>query len=60
MLSAQASEDSFWSETASQEQAQQLRDLQQLRTLQQLQLQQQSAGYDALQPANQQQQQQQG
>ena len=62
MLSAQASEDSFWSESASQEQAQQLRDLQQLRTLQQLQLQQQGAGYDAQQPANQMilQQQQQG
>jgi len=51
-LSVQASEDSFWSESASQEQAQQLRELQQLRNLQQLQLLQQNAYY-AQQPANQ-------
>ena len=62
-LQAQASEDSFWSETASEEQAQQLRQLQQL---QQLQLLQQSGVCDAQQPTydqlmlQQQQQQQQG
>jgi len=49
MLSTQASQDSFWSETASQEQAQQLRELQQLRDLQQWQLLQ----HNAQQPANQ-------
>jgi len=42
LLSAQASEDSF--ETQSQEQAQQIRELQQLRCLQQLQL---RSAYDA-------------
>jgi len=51
-LPAQASEDSFWSETPAQEQAQQLSELEQLRSLQQLQLMQQRA-YDAQQPANQ-------
>jgi len=49
ILSAQASQDSFWSETASQQQAQ---ELQQLRNLQQLQMLQQSA-YDVHQPASQ-------
>jgi len=51
-LKAQASEDSFWSETPAYEQAQRLRELEQLRSLQQLQLMQQRA-YDAQQPANQ-------